>query len=680
MADNPLLQDHQWPPFDRITEEHVAEAVDQLLSTGREMIDQLGNLSLDTVSWTEFVEPLARHDERLANAWSPVSHLHAVKDSPSLREVYNAQLPKLSDYGTEMGQNRNLFERYQMLAGHASLNGVQRKIVADVLRDFRLAGVALEADQKARYAEIARRLSELTARFDQNVLDATMAWQKHFLSADALRGLPETALAQARALAQSRNLEGYLVTLDFPSYIAVMTHADDRALRQEVYTAYSTRASDQGPNAGKFDNSALMTEILALRHEKARLLDFANYAELSLATKMAESPRQVFDFLYDLAERSKPQAERELAELTEFARDRDGLEQLEVWDLAYYAEKLKKARYDIDQESLRPWFPLPKVLDGLFSICTRLYGIRFRSNKHVPTWHPDVEVYEILDESGQVMAGFYLDLYARRNKRGGAWMDECRNRVRWSDGTGQFPVAYLTCNFNPPADGKPALLTHDDVVTLFHEFGHGLHHMLTEVDYPEVSGIRGVPWDAVELPSQFHENFCYHPDTLALISGHVETGAPLPEAMVDKLLAARNFQSAMAMVRQLEFALFDFCLHHDYNPDAPRPIQEVLDEVRAKVSVVRPPRFNRFQHSFSHIFAGGYAAGYYSYKWAEVLSADAFSRFEEEGILNPDTGRDFRRLILARGGSQEPMELFKAFRGREPSIDALLRHSGIGNG
>ncbi len=677
MTDNPLLQDHQWPPFDRITEDHVAPAVDRLLSTGRELMNRLGSLSPDTLSWVDFVEPLARHDERLANAWSPVSHLHAVKDSPSLREVYNAQLPKLSDYGTEVGQNAQLYERFVRLSARADLDDVQRKIISDAVRDFVLAGVALPEKDKVRYGQIARQLSELQSRFEQHVLDATMAWHRHFDGPEGLKGLPESALEQARELARSRQMEGYLVTLDFPSYFAVMSHADDRSLRQEVYTAYCTRASDEGPHAGRWDNSELMQQIIALRQEKARLLGFANYAELSLATKMAQSPQQVFDFLYDLAERSRPQAQQEYAELEQFAKEHDKLSKLEAWDIAYYSEKLRQERYAINQEALRPWFPLPKVLAGLFTLCEKLYGIRCRPLDGVATWHDDVQVFEVVDHQGQRIAGFYLDLYARPHKRGGAWMDECRNRVRWSDGQQQYPVAYLTCNFNPPVGDKPACLTHDDVVTLFHEFGHGLHHMLTEVDYPEVSGIRGVPWDAVELPSQFHENFCYSQEILPLISGHVSTGEPLPKSLAESLLKARNFQSAMAMVRQLEFALFDFHLHHDAPADKPCDIQQILDEVRRKVAVVQPPAFNRFQHAFTHVFSGGYAAGYYSYKWAEVLSSDAFSRFEEEGLLNPETGQAFRQHILARGGSEDPMVLFRRFRGRDPSIDPLLRHSGI---
>lgn len=621
-------------------------------------------------------EPLDQLDDRLGQAWSPVGHMNAVVNSEALRDAYNGCLPLLSEYSTRLGQNRQLFEAYQSLADSEEFNkldSAQQKVINDNLRDFRLAGVALEDDKKARYGEIKKQLSELTSKFSDNVLDATMAWSKLITDESELAGLPESALAGAKQLAESKEKEGWLLNLDFPSYFPVMTYCDNRELRKEVYTAFSTRASDQGPNAGEFDNTKNIQEILKLRHELAQLLGFDNYAEYSLATKMAESPDKVIEFLEDLAAKSKPQAEKELAELKAFAKETFGAEELEAWDVGYYGEKLRQQRYAISQEELRPWFPAEKAISGMFEVVNRLYGIEFETVNNVDTWHKDVRFFNIT-RKGEVIGRFYLDLYAREHKRGGAWMDVCRSRWKQDDKL-QLPVAYLTCNFTPPVGDKPALLTHDEVVTLFHEFGHGLHHMLTKVDYAAISGISGVAWDAVELPSQFMENWCWEKEGLAIISGHFETGEPLPEEMLDKLLAAKNFQSAMMMVRQLEFSLFDFKLHKEYRENI--DVQSVLNEVRKQVAVVIPPSFNRFQNSFSHIFAGGYAAGYYSYKWAEVLSADAFSRFEEEGIFNRNTGESFLHEVLEKGGSAEPMELFVNFRGREPQIDALLRHSGI---
>ena len=520
------------------------------------------------------------------------------------------------------------------------------------------------------------RLSELASNFSNQVMDATLGWQRQVLDEAELAGLPESARAAAKQAATSRELEGWLFTLDIPSYLPVMMYSENRALREELYTAFATRASDQGPNAGKWDNSPLMDEIVALRHELAQLLGFATYADYSLATKMAERPQQVLGFLNDLAERSRPQAQRELAELRQFAAEQFGVTELAAWDLSFYAEKLKQHRYAISDEVLRPYFPAPRVISGLFETVRRLFGLRIQPRLAVETWHPDVNFYDIYDRDGELRGSFYLDLYARPHKRGGAWMDDCLGRRFRQDGSLQRPVAYLTCNFNGPVGDQPALFTHDEVVTLFHEFGHGIHHMLTQIDVAGVAGIHGVPWDAVELPSQFMENWCWEPEALAFLSGHYQTGEPLPQAELDQLLAAKNFQSAMQMLRQLEFSLFDFRLHHEFDPAQGAQVQAVLDDVR-KLSVFPAPAFNRFQHSFSHIFAGGYAAGYYSYKWAEVLSADAFSRFEEEGIFNAKTGADFLHQVLEMGGSRSPMALFRAFRGREPTIDALLRHSGI---
>nr|WP_313403528.1 oligopeptidase A [Pseudomonas sp.] len=675
-ANNPLLQDFDLPPYSQIKPEHVEPAVDQILADNRAAIAKLLEQQQTNPSWEGLVLALDELGARLGRAWSPVSHLNSVCNSPELRAAYEACLPKLSEYWTEMGQNKPLFQAYEALAqspAAADFDVAQKTILEHALRDFRLSGIDLPAEQQKRYGEIQMRLSELTSKFSNQLLDATQAWTKQVTDEARLSGLTDSAKAQMKQAAEAKGLDGWLITLEFPSYYAVMTYADDRALREEVYAAYCTRASDQGPNAGQNDNGQLMSEILDLRQELARLLGFANYSELSLASKMAESTDQVLSFLRDLAVRSKPFAEQDLAELKAFAAEQ-GLNDLQSWDVGYYSEKLRQQRYSISQEEVRAWFPVDKVLNGLFAIVQKLYGIEIRELKDFDTWHPDVRLFEI-SEHGQHVGRFFFDLYARANKRGGAWMDGARDKRRDTQGKLIAPVANLVCNFTPPVGGKPALLTHDEVTTLFHEFGHGLHHLLTRVEHAGASGINGVAWDAVELPSQFMENWCWEPEGLALISGHHETGEALPQAMLDKMLAAKNFQSGLMMVRQLEFSLFDFELHASHGDG--RSVLDVLEGVRAEVSVLRPPAYNRFANGFAHIFAGGYAAGYYSYKWAEVLSADAFSKFEEEGVFNADTGRAFREAILARGGSQEPMVLFVDFRGREPSIDALLRHLGL---
>ncbi|MBV1789299.1 oligopeptidase A [Marinobacterium sp. D7] len=674
---NPLLEPHHLPPFSSIHPEHVEPAIDELLARNRARIAQLTQDSA-TPSWESLVEVLEQINDELSQAWSPVSHLNSVMNSDELREAYNRCLPKLSQYWTELGQNQALYQAFKALAdsdAYTGLSQAQKTVVDHSLRDFRLSGIALpEAGQK-RYAELQQRLSELTTKFSENVLDATHGWYRHITDDSQLAGLPAHAVSAAKEAAQERELEGWVITLDFPAYYAVMTHAEDRSLREELYRAYSTRASDQGPTAGQWDNSAIMTEILELRTELAKLLGFDNYADYSLATKMAQSSDQVIGFIRDLAGKSRTMAERELGELKGFALETDGLDELCAWDLGFYAEKLKLARFDISQQALRPYFPLPKVLDGLFAVVGRLFDVQFEQILEFDSWHKDARLYR-LSRDGEAIAYCYLDPFARAQKRGGAWMDDCRVRRRLPDGSLQLPVAYLVCNFTPPTSDHPALLTHDEVTTLFHEFGHGLHHMLTKIDVSDVSGINGVAWDAVELPSQFLENWCWEPEALALISGHYETGEPLPQELLDKMLAAKHFQAGMTMLRQLEFALFDFRLHGEYEPGKTQ-VQAVLDSVREEVAVFQPPRENRFQNGFTHIFAGGYAAGYYSYKWAEVLSADAFSRFEEEGIFNPETGLAFRQAILEQGGSREAMELFVEFRGREPRVDALLRHSGI---
>lgn len=672
---NPLLDTADLPAFDRIRPEHVQPAITALLQENRAAIAALAHAPSH---WETVPAVLEELQDRLDRAWAPVAHLNAVMNSEAWREAYNQALPALSAYATELGQNEMLFRHYQALAEapeFAQLDHARQQAIRHALRDFQLSGIALPAAEKKRFAEIAAELAELSARFADQVLDASQAWELLLPDASRLRGLPESALALLAALAEQKQHKGYRLTLDFPAYLAVMTHADDRALRETVYTAFVTRASDQGPQAGQFDNSPVMSALLHLRQEQAQLLGHDHYAALSLLPKMARDADEVDGFLRDLAARSRPGAEKDLAELRAFAATELQLTELMPWDVSYASEKLKEKKYAISQELLRPYFPAPTVLAGMLAIASQLYGISFHERRDVACWHEDVRYYEI-HENGAVIAGFYLDLYARAHKRGGAWMADCRVRRRRADGSLQLPVAFLSCNFNPPLAGKPALLSHDEVTTLFHEFGHGLHHMLSRVEVAAVSGINGVAWDAVELPSQFFENWCWEPVALAKISAHVETGTALPPELLEKMLAARNFQSGLMMLRQLEFALFDMAVHRLKQTDS-AAIQACLDDVRQQVAVIKPPAFNRFQHSFSHIFAGGYAAGYYSYKWAEVLSADAFSRFEEEGVMNAATGRAFRDSVLAQGGSRDALSLFTEFRGRAPTVDALLRHSGL---
>ena len=676
MSHNPLLDDSLLPAFSRIAPEHVLPAVEQRIAACRAEIERLTR-EVTVPTWETFIEPLEEVDDALNRTWSPVGHLNGVMNSDALRTAYNACLPLLSELGTEVGQNEDLFRAYQAVASLEHLDATQRKLVDNALRDFHLSGVDLPPEKKARYKAISQELSQLTAKYSENVLDATNAWSKLITDASELAGLPESALALARQNAEQRGQEGWLFTLDMPSYLPVMTYADNRELRFEVYQAFGTRASDQGPHAGQWDNGETMERILALRHELAGLLGFANYAEYSLATKMAPSTDAVVAFLEDLAGRSVEQARRELQEVRDFAREHHGADDLEPWDIGYYSEKLRVHRYQISQEELRPYFPVSRVLEGLFGVAERLFGIRITEAQAFDSYHPDVRFFEIRDADTDTLTGqFYLDPFARPNKRGGAWMDVCTNRMHTTRAD-QIPVAYLVCNFTPPVGDTPSLLTHNEVETLFHEFGHGLHHLLTRVDYPAVAGIHGVAWDAVELPSQFMENWCWERESLDLFAAHWQTGAPIPQDLYERMIAAKNFQSAMQMVRQLEFALFDFRIHREYDPARGGRVYEILEEVRDAVAVIRPPAFNRFPHAFSHIFAGGYAAGYYSYKWAEVLSADAFSLFEERGVFDADTGRAFRTAILERGGSRDAMELFVDFRGREPDNEALLRHSGI---
>lgn len=676
---NPLLTFQGLPPFSTIRPEYIVPAVTAALDDCRGVVEKVV-AQPGPFTWDNLCQPLAEVDDRLSRIWSLVSHLNSVKNSAELREAYEQSLPLLSEFGTWVGQHEGLYNAYRNLKqGEAfkQLTKPQQKAVDNSLRDFELSGIGLDAEKQKRYGEIVARLSELGSTYSNNVLDATMGWSKLITDVKELGGLPESALAAAAEMAQTKEQQGWLLTLDMPSYLPVMTYADNRELRYEMYQAFTTRASDQGPNAGKWDNSEIMDETLALRYELAQLLGFDSYADKSLATKMAENPQQVLDFLNDLAQRARGQAAQELDELRAFSEKHYGVKVLDAWDVTYYSEKQKQHLYSINDEQLRPYFPEQRVIEGLFEVVKRVFGITAKECSGVDAWHPEVRFFDLFDESGELRGSFYLDLFAREHKRGGAWMDDCIGSLRYADGHVQKPVAYLTCNFNRPIGDKPALFTHDEVTTLFHEFGHGIHHMLTKIDAAGVSGINGVPWDAVELPSQFMENWCWQPEALAFISGHYQTGEPLPQEMLDKLLAAKNYQAALFILRQLEFGLFDFRMHYEYDPAQGAKILQILAEVKKLVAVMPSPIWGRFPHAFSHIFAGGYAAGYYSYLWAEVLSADAFSRFEEEGIFNPVTGRSFLDCILSQGGSDEPMNLFKNFRGRAPQLDAMLRHYGI---
>ncbi|STO54015.1 oligopeptidase A [Canicola haemoglobinophilus] len=677
---NPLLTYSELPQFSKIKPEHIQPAIETLIQQNREKIENV--LKQPHFTWDNFIQVLSDEGEKLSRAWSPVSHLNAVKNSPELRDAYQACLPLLSEYSTWLGQHEGLYNAYMQLKNSpefAQYTVAQKKSIENVLRDFELSGISLPKEKQQRYGEIVARLSELNAQFSNNVLDATMGWEKIVENEEELTGLPESALQAAKQSAQSKGLTGYRFTLEFPSYLPVMTYCENRKLREEMYRAFVTRASEQGPNAGKWDNTDVMQEILTLRVELAHLLGFDTYTELSLATKMAENPQQVLDFLDNLAQRSKAQGQKELAELQAFCEKNYNITALEPWDITFYSEKQKQHLYSISDEELRPYFPENQVISGLFELMKRIFNIRAVERFDVETWHKGVRFFDLIDETNEIRGSFYLDLYARENKRGGAWMDDCIGRKRKADGTIQKPVAYLTCNFNAPIGDKPALFTHDEVTTLFHEFGHGIHHMLTQIDVADVAGINGVPWDAVELPSQFLENWCWEEEALAFISGHYETGEPLPKEKLEQLLKAKNFQAAIFVLRQLEFGLFDFRLHHYFDASKQNQILDTLKQVKAEVAVIKGVDWARTPHSFSHIFAGGYSAGYYSYLWAEVLSADAYSRFEEEGIFNAETGHSFLDEILTRGGSEEPMTLFKRFRGREPKLDALLRHKGIMN-
>ena len=673
---NPLLENHLLPPFSRIQAQHVEPAISELIAQSQRSIDDL--LAANThYSWDNLLAEIEELEDNLTKAWSPVGHLNAVMNSDELRAAYNACLPLLSAHNTWMGQHQSLCAAYQQIADSdkfATLELAKQTAITHALRDFKLAGVSLPEQDKQKYGEIKNRLSKLSSEFSDNVLDATNAWSK-LVSEEELSGLPKNALAGAKQRAEQAGEDGYLINLEFPSYQPVITYCDNEALRQEVYQAFSTRASSLGPHAGQWDNSANIEEILTLRQELAELLGFENYAEVSLATKMASSTEQVIEFLEQLAGRTVAQAQQEWQALNAYALKEFGRDNLNAWDVSYYSEKMRISLYEISQEDIRPYLPAPRVLKGMFEVVKRLYGVDVREMSDFESYHPDLRLFEV-SRGGEAIARFYLDMYARPHKQGGAWMDDCRSR-RYSQGSLQLPVAYLTCNFTPPVGDSPALLSDQELLTLFHEFGHGLHHMLTTQSVAAVSGINGVAWDAVELPSQFMENWCWEEEALAFISGHFETGEPLPEELLSKMLAAKNFHSAMGMVRQLEFSLFDFRLHMEWAKSNTLSVQSLADEVRNQVAVVVSPPWNRFQNSFSHIFGGGYAAGYYSYKWAEVLSADAFSKFEKEGIFNQETGASFQKNVLEMGGARDAMDSFVAFREREPNTEPLLRHCGI---
>ena len=666
------------PVFSDLLPENIPTMINDILTRNRQSISQITSSSIS--DWESLIKPLSLMEDRLSKAWSPVSHLNSVLSSDGLRAAYENCLPGLSEYATEMGQNAELFQAYRSVRQSdefCDLDEAQQKAITDALKHFVLAGIDLDpADQKT-YQLLQKDLSDLQSSFENNVLDSNQSWQLVVESEQQLSGLPDYALAMLKQSAQQKNLEGYRISLDMPCYIAVITYADDPQLRKAIYQAYTTRASEIGITDKKWDNGSIMAEILQKRQQKAQLLGFKNYAEYSLETKMANNITEVIHFLEDLAQRSRDAAIAEVNDRQTFAESLGHQGELQAWDYAYYSEKLKQQRYQISDEDLKPYFADDRVIAGLFEIVRKLYDISIvEITQGIDLWHPSVRFYQIADNQGEVIGQFYLDLYARENKRGGAWMDECINRYRFGESL-QIPVAYLTCNLTPPIGDEPALFTHDEVITLFHEFGHGLHHMLTRIDVPDVAGINGVEWDAVELPSQFMENFCWQREALDLFARHYQTGEALPDSLFDKMIEAKNFQSALQMLRQLEFSLFDIRIHMEDKLDDPEKIQHLLDGVRQQVSVVKTPADNRFQNGFSHIFAGGYAAGYYSYKWAEVLSADAFAAFEEEGIFNSETGKRFLDCILEKGGSRPALQSFQAFRGRSPKIEALLRHSGI---
>jgi len=674
LDNNPLLDFSGLPKFSALTAAHVSPAIDHLLSEARTAIETLAN-GTGSPTWDNFASKLEDIEERLSRAWSQVGHINAVVNSPELREAYNENLSKLTDFYADLSQDERLYAKYRALRNSShfdELSDSQKKIVENELRDFRLGGAELPAAQKARFKEIQEELSKLSSKFEENVLDNTNDYALYVHDVDTLRGIPQDVLQAAADAAKAEGKTGWKFTLHFPSYLPVLQYADNRELRETLYRAYATRASEFGKS--EWDNTPIIAQILKLRQEAAQLLGFENYAELSVATKMADSVQHVKAFLQDLAAKAKPFALRDKIELEEYAA-KLGIADMQAWDVSYVSEKLREDKYAFSDLEVKQYFPEHKVLAGLFKVVETIFGIQVTKSS-ASVWHPDVSFYDITSDQGELIGQFYLDLYARNNKRGGAWMDEAITRRKSAGGLTK-PVAYLTCNFSAPVGGKPALFTHDEVLTMFHEFGHGLHHMLTEVDDYSVSGIKGVEWDAVELPSQFMENFCWEWEVLRNMTAHVDSGEHLPRALFDKMVAAKNFQAGMQTVRQIEFALFDIRLHSEFDPHGSQSALDVIEQVRDEVAVVRPPKWNRFPHNFTHIFSGGYAAGYYSYKWAEVLSADAYSMFEEDGVLSREAGQRYWQEILAKGGSRSAMESFAAFRGREPSIDALLRHNGM---
>ncbi|MDP8567843.1 M3 family metallopeptidase [Methylophilus aquaticus] len=680
MSTNPLLAVGGLPRFNEIRPEHVSPAIDSLIAEGRALVEQLATAQA-TPDWQNFVQPIETFSEKLSRSWGPVGHMNAVVNTPALREAYNDNLAKLTDFYSDLSQDERLYNKYKAIqhsAEYATLNAAQRTIIDHEVRGFKLGGAELPSAEKARFKEIAEKLSRLGSKFEENILDHTNDFNHVVTDAAALEGLPDDALQAAAEAAKEEGKQGYLFTLHFPSYMPVMQYCENRDLRETLYRAYVTRASEFSPpdadGKPKWDNTHLIADLLKLKQEEAMLLGFNNYAELSLATKMADTPAQVIDFLDTLAKRAKPYAEKDMAELKAYA-EKLGFADMQAWDVPYISEKLRQDKYAFSDQEVKQYFPEAKVLAGLFKVVETIFGVQVRK-VDAPVWHQDASFYEISDQQRQPIAYFYLDLYARQSKRGGAWMDECITRRKTANGI-ELPVAYLTCNFSAPVGDKPALFTHDEVITLFHEFGHGLHHMLTQVDEYSVSGIKGVEWDAVELPSQFMENFCWEWDVLRHMTQHIETGEQLPRALFDKMVAAKNFQAGMQTVRQIEFSLFDMRLHSQFDPAGSQTALDVIEQIRDEVAVLRPPKWNRFPNSFSHIFAGGYAAGYYSYKWAEVLSADAYSLFEEMGVLSQEAGSRFKQEVLAQGGSRPAMESFVAFRGRAPSMDALLRHNGM---
>lgn len=671
---NPLLHFAGLPKFNAIKPAHVSPAIDQLISQGRELVEALANSQLEP-TWDNFSKPLEDHSEQLNRAWSQVGHMNAVVNSPELREAYNDNLAKLTDFYSDLSQDARLYAKFKAIQtsdAFSSLTPTQQKIINNEVRDFKLGGAELAADDKVRFKAISEKLSKLSSKFEENILDNTNDFKHLVTDIDALSGIPADAIEAAATLAKADGETGYQFTLQFPSYMPVLQYGDNRALRETLYRAYATRASEF--SKPEWDNTALIKEILQLKKAEARLLGFDTFADLSLATKMADTPAQVVTFLYTLANKAKPFAEQDFAALKEYA-EKLGITDMQAWDVAYVSEKLRQEKYAFSDQEVKQYFPEDKVLAGLFKVTETIFDVQVKKAE-AELWHQDAAFYQICDQTNKPIAYFYLDLYARKHKRGGAWMDECITRRQKADGI-ELPVAYLTCNFSAPVGNKPALFTHDEVITMFHEFGHGLHHMLTQVDEYGVSGIKGVEWDAVELPSQFMENFCWEWDVVKHMTAHVDTGEQLPKSLFDKMIAAKNFQAGMQTVRQIEFALFDMRIHGDFDPSGEQSALELLNEVRQEVAVMQPPEWNRFPNSFSHIFAGGYAAGYYSYKWAEVLSADAYSLFEEIGVLSSEAGSRFKNEVLAKGGSRPAIESFVAFRGREPSLDALMRHNGM---